>query len=296
MHVSVCICTHKRPSVRDTVASVAAQHHLNGFGLEIVVCDDDPEQSARPIVESAAAVSRIPIRYVVSGASNVAVARNECVLAARGEWVAFIDDDEIADLNWLSRLLAVQRANNADVVKGYVRGVYPAAAPAWVAANDPYTRAYGQDGDPLSLCASGNVLFRRKLVSERGLRFDPQFGRSGGEDTDFFQRVRALGSRMVASHTAIVEEIVSPSRVTAEYFRRRYRRFGQTDGRKTMLSQSGKGRIQQICKAVVSLLTLWPYPVLRFLNSQVYFLGLKKFWYSLGMLEGLFGRASEEIY
>lgn len=294
MDVSICVCTYKRQSVLETIDSVLAQDCLGLVNAEIVVCDDAPARFARPLIEAVTATSPIPIRYVASGAANVAVARNACVSAARGEWIAFIDDDETAERNWLSQLLTIQRAFRADVVKGYVRAIYPPETPGWVIASDPYTRDYGPDGTPIVSVASGNVLFRRSFVSVDGIAFNPDFGRSGGEDTDFFDRVRSRGAGMVASRSAVVNEIVPPSRVTTEYFRRRYRRFGQTDGKKA-LSFSLLHRAMQTCKALAFTLLLWPYPATLLLNRRIYFLCLRKFWYSLGILEGLLGKNTEEL-
>jgi succinoglycan biosynthesis protein ExoM len=292
--VSICICTYRRPMVADTIASVLAQHELDRIAAEVIVCDDDPAQSARAAIETIAATARIPVRYVTSGAGNVATARNGCLRAAKGEWIAFIDDDEIAEPDWLSRLLATQAAHDADVVKGYVHGVYPQHTPAWVLASNPYTRDYGPTGNPIRAVASGNVLFRRAIAAGNGIFFDERFGRTGGEDTDFFRRYAALGAVMVASRDAIVNEMVPPERVTFDYFRRRYLRLGQSNGRQ-LAAMRLPGRAAQAAKSVVFLALLWSYPVTEPFGGWFYFRCFSKFWYSRGLLQGLRGMATEEM-
>jgi len=290
--VSACVCTFQRAHVADTVRSMLAQRLADGDAMTIVVVDDDPNRSAEELIAAIATDARCDVRYVVSGARNVSAARNAALDAAQGEWIAFIDDDEIAPPNWLAELLRVQRETNADIVKGYVRGAYPPGTPDWVRAADPFTRDYGDDGDAPAVLASGNVLFRRALVEANKLRFDPQFGRSGGEDSDFFHRLRAAGARVAASRAAIVDEIVPPERVEIGYLRARNRRLGQTDGRKAKLAGGG---VRAGLAAAAAASVAWLHPIVRPLHGATSFKLFAKFWYSLGVIEGLSGRATEEM-
>ena len=294
MHVSVCICTYRRPRVLRTIASVLAQTAVDQIDVEIIVCDDDPGQSARAIVETAAASSRIPLRYVSSGAGNVAAARNACLAAAHGDWIAFIDDDEEADSDWLSELLSAQAAYEAEIVKGFVRAVYPLNTSAQVLAGDPYTRDYGPTGTALQMVASGNVLFRRALAVDNNIRFEERFGRSGGEDTDFFRRYTACGARVIASSTAIVNEIVPPERVTFDYLRRRYLRMGQANAQQ-LVAMNLSERAAEVLKSTICLALLWGYPATKRFGNLLYFRCFSKFWYSRGLLQGMCGYANEEM-
>jgi succinoglycan biosynthesis protein ExoM len=287
MHrVSVCICTYDRPHVRETIASVLAQQGLEDTWLEIVIADDHPGSSARQIVAAVAADSAVPVRYVRSAAGNVAAARNACLEAAEGEWIAFIDDDEVAEPTWLSRLVEAQRKYGADVVKGYVRAVYPPETCDWVRAADPYTRDYGATGVRPTLLATGNVLIRRALVEENALRFDPTFGRSGGEDTEFFRRLCGRGARAIACRDAVVEEIVPAYRVTREYLVSRYKRMGQTQGKKARLRLGDQPTLAAAMTALPAVALLWTYPAFRILGPRLGFKAFAKFWYSVGVLDG----------
>ena len=259
--------------------------------FEIVVADDDPARSAEGVINDLAATAGRPVHYVVSGAQNVSQARNAALDAAKGEWIAFIDDDEIAQPGWLAALLRIQRQTRADIVKGHVQGVYPPGTPDWVKAADPFTRDYGQDGAPARMLASGNVLFRRALTENRA-RFDPQFGRSGGEDTDFFGRLRAAGARAVVARSAVVLEIVPAPRVEVSYLRSRNRRAGQTDGRK---AAARGGTLRLRAKAMLFVSLCWVHPFVRPLHGGLGYRLFAKLWYSIGMLEGLAGRATEEM-
>ena len=287
--VSVCICTFRRPHVAETVLSVFEQKGVEDGTFEVLVCDDDPERSAAPLFRRLCAVAP-GLRYIVSGAANVALARNQCLAQARGSLIAFIDDDQIADAHWLSTLLHAEAAHQAHIVKGFVRGVYPPATPGWVRAADPFTRDYGPTGSQLKDGATGNVLFRRDLHTHHGLAFDPAFGTTGGEDTDFFRRATALGATMISCREAVVDEIVPPYRVERDYLADKALRIGETAGISSRRSVYGRKRaLDETARALAGVSLGWIYPALRPIGNASAYRVMVKFWYSVGMLRGLMG-------
>jgi succinoglycan biosynthesis protein ExoM len=298
MDVSVSICTYRRVFVWNTITSILAQVGLDKIRWEIVVCDDDPERSAQALIERAAAASPISIRYLSSGTSNVSVARNTCLEEARGRFVAFVDDDETCEPDWLSQLMHVQSKFGADVVKGFVRGRYPTDTPLWIRAGDPFTRDCGHTGTRIETMGTGNVLFNRSFAINNRIRFDPQKGPTGGEDTDFFRRMNECGARMIACREAIVNEVVPDDRVTQAYIRRRFRHFGRMHGSDGVARHL---RAQTACgfvKALARISLLWPFMLKVFERSpaffqRTYFRGFSNFWYNIGILEAMtFGRGS----
>ena len=100
--VSVCIPTYRRPEglarLLDSLGRMKVPHDLRA---EVVVVDNDPEASAAPLA-SRYADFPLPIRWVHEPEANISVARNRSVDEARGEWVAFVDDDEVVDEGWLA--------------------------------------------------------------------------------------------------------------------------------------------------------------------------------------------------
>jgi cellulose synthase/poly-beta-1,6-N-acetylglucosamine synthase-like glycosyltransferase len=80
----------------------------------------------------------------------------------------------------------------------------------------------------LKRAATSNSAFRREAVFAMDEPFDPAFGRSGGEDTDFLQRAQEAGAKFVYSKKAWMNEYVPASRSNPEYLaRRRFRESQQ---------------------------------------------------------------------
>lgn len=230
VHVSVLIASMGRPSLAGTLRSVLAQDLPEGATLDIVVADDSGEGDARRIADAVSAERPgAPIRTVAAGGANIALARNATLEAARGDFVAFLDDDERADPDWLAGLLSTQRETGADAVFGPVRTVYAEGVPSWARRAGLYRKSFGAHGAALDTGSTCNALVRRGAIG--ALRFDPALGRTGGEDTDLFGRLRRAGGRLVASARGAVEEDVPAERVSVRVLRRRAIRAGHSTAR-----------------------------------------------------------------
>src|SRR5437867_185465 len=101
-HIAVCVCTYKRPRFLSRLLADLRDQETRGlFTYSIVVTDNDRLQSASGVVREFAAASCIPIRYCVEPRQNIALARNKAVANAKGDFIAFIDDDEFPTQTWL---------------------------------------------------------------------------------------------------------------------------------------------------------------------------------------------------
>jgi succinoglycan biosynthesis protein ExoM len=210
--VDVAICTFRRPSVTGTLASVAAQALPTSMTLRVIVADNDDTPSAREGVEAAARALGLRLTYVHAPARNISIARNACLEAAQADWLAFLDDDEEAAPGWLQGLLDCAQSEGADAVFGPALAIYPEGAPRWMARGDFHSNLPVRRAGKVETGHSCNALIRRAALPA-DLRFRPELGQSGGEDTDFFHRFGRSGARMAICDTALVTETVPPHRL-----------------------------------------------------------------------------------
>jgi glycosyltransferase involved in cell wall biosynthesis len=242
--ISVLIASLGRPSLAETLASVARARVPAGETVEVIVADDGGEGRVAAVVAALPASSNLPaIRVVPVGAGNVSLARNACLDAARGDWLIFVDDDETVDAGWLEGHLSAARDFDADAVFGPVHPRYPEGTPAWFVAADPLFQDWHwqEDGRRVPHGRTGNTLVRRAALGD--LRFDPVFGRSGGEDHDFFLRFAAAGGRMVVTDRARADETVPAERATPGYVLERAVRTGQLYARMRL---AGRGPLHRL--------------------------------------------------
>ena len=123
--ISICIATFKREKHHDCLLHLLVGEIERPEPIEIVVCDNDSARSAEDIVNAASKDADISIRYYCEPEQNISLARNKTVHEAKGQWIAFIDDDEPPHKNWLSELYKAIKTFNADGAFGPVEPKFP---------------------------------------------------------------------------------------------------------------------------------------------------------------------------
>jgi glycosyltransferase involved in cell wall biosynthesis len=218
-HISVCVCTYKRAALLpDLIRAIETQRTDGQFTYEVIVADNDVARSAESIVQQLARAATIPISYCLEPEMNIALARNAAVARATGDFVVFIDDDEVPTSDWLYELLTTQAAYSADAVLGPVVSRFQQKPPAWVTKGGFFDRPRHPTGHLVQWpeARTGNVLLVRKSMERLKPPFRPQFG-SGGEDVDFFRRLAEQGGVLVWSNEAVAYELVPPYRCTRRF-------------------------------------------------------------------------------
>lgn len=228
MLISICMCTFKRPHLINTLTSVGNLVIPEGVRTEIIVVDNDINKSAKQIVSNFSKHTSTDVYYVHEPKKNISTARNAYLAKANGDWIASLDDDEIADRNWLVNLLEAANKHSAQAVFGTVKNDYPPNTPQWIIDGRFFERKEYPTGTLLSSLGAGCTLFRRDCVVQQGMQFDVRYGLSGGEDADFFHRLHNHGYKLIFCKEAYVIEKIEPSRVNAQYLTNRALRIGQS--------------------------------------------------------------------
>ena len=221
-HISVCICTYKRPHLLKRLLSELRVQDTGGlFTYSIVIADNDELQSAEAVTLDFAAESHIETRYCVEPRQNIALARNKAVENARGDFLAFIDDDEFPGKRWLLTLFKACNDYDADGVLGPVRPYFDKDPPKWVVKGKFYERPTYRTGLVIDWRKgrTGNVLLRRRIFAPGGQAFRPSF--LTGEDQDFFRRMIEKGHSFIWCSEAMAYEVVPPIRWKRTFLLRR---------------------------------------------------------------------------
>lgn len=232
MNISVCICTFRRPALLAALLDAVGQQNLGTLHaqVELIVVDNDPAHSARPVLQAWAAPAGFSLHFVHVPEANISIARNTAVNKATGEWIALIDDDETPATDWLLRLVETQHRFNADAVFAPVVPRYLPGTPAWLQAGGYFDRTRFATGTPIDDrdARTGNVLIRAARLKTIPGPFDVAFGRTGGEDSLLFRDLQAQGCTFVWCDEAPVSEDVPLERANARWLLRRSFRVGQT--------------------------------------------------------------------
>ena len=244
IQVDVCVCTYRRPYLAETLRSLATLELPDNVLARVVVADNDTAPSARELAGSLAPFLPFELIYIHCPASNISLARNACLDAAEGDFLAFVDDDSTATADWLTALIETAERTGADAVLGPVRSIYAATAPGWMRRGDFHsTNPVWVDGQ-IRTGYSGNVLLRRASAHVEGRRFNLSLGRTGGEDTEYFSQLHADGGRIAYAEDALVLEPVPEERARLQWLVKRRFRSGQTHGRLLASQQTGRRPLQ----------------------------------------------------
>jgi succinoglycan biosynthesis protein ExoM len=221
-HITVCICSYKRPAYLTRLLNELAQQNTKGhFTYSLVVCDNDYLRSAEPIVSQFAATSAVAVKYCVEPRQNIALARNKAVQNAKGDYVAFIDDDEFPERTWLLDLYEACNKYGVDGVLGPVKPFFVDGVPRWVVKGRFYEKPWHDTGFVLAArnTRTSNVLLKDYVLRGQNLPFRPEF--RAGEDIDFFTRAIEQGRTFVWCNEAVVYEEIPPSRWKRSYLLRK---------------------------------------------------------------------------
>lgn len=248
-HVTVCICTYKRPALLlRTLEKVAVQKTEGLFSHSIVVADNDCEQSAADTVKGFAATAAVAVVYCVEPRQNIALVRNQVLSQADGEFLALIDDDEVPAEEWLVQAYkSCQRFGCAGIL-GPVIPYFDAEPPSWVTRGKFFERPNHPTGFEMKWagCRTGNVLFRHAILNPEETPFREQFG-TGGEDQDFFRRMIEQGHRFMWCGEAPVYELVPPARSKLTFLLKRALLRGSN------FPKQGAGQAKNLVKSVIAV-------------------------------------------
>jgi glycosyltransferase involved in cell wall biosynthesis len=202
--ISVVVCTHRRPAyLEELLRSLAA---LDPAPLEVVVVDNDPgDQPCREGVEA------VRFRYVREDRRGLDNARNAGIQAARGEVVAFVDDDCVVPPGWLAPLRGAFASESVAAVTGPgfpllldTTARERMEEQASLARGLRRERFDWQTISPLHAAAMGigaNMAIRRQRLEHLPGPFPPELdagtSTESGGDTYVLSRLLAAGGRVV---------------------------------------------------------------------------------------------------
>ncbi|HEY1837642.1 MAG TPA: glycosyltransferase family 2 protein [Rhizomicrobium sp.] len=235
--VTVCIPSFRRPKgLAKLLAALGALE--TRAAIVVVVADNDSErhEASDLCAETSSKGYRWPLDCVIVPERGIAQARNALVERAlsahQGEFIAMLDDDEWPAPQWLDEFLRIQRQTCADALHGGVvrdYETYPGATIAHCNGMGDWREASGPIG---MIESTSNVLLRRACLERMAKPwFDPGFALTGGEDRDFFTRLKKSGATFAWADDALIHADVPATRATLGWALKRAYRVGNSDMR-----------------------------------------------------------------
>ncbi|MFT4115685.1 glycosyltransferase family 2 protein [Bradyrhizobium sp.] len=184
MKISICICTYNRANILKyclrslcDLSASALRHEV-----EIVVVDNNSSDGTRDLVASFVSECPFELNYVFEGEQGIAAARNRAIAEAKGDYVAFLDDECTVGPDWLSIALADIDQYRPCVIGGPYMGAFlPGDRPGWfkIEYGNAYflAREYEKGFQNDFRASSGNMFVRRDVFD--AVLFDLAYGMKG---------------------------------------------------------------------------------------------------------------------
>lgn len=246
--VSVVICTRNRSTdLANAIRSVVEQAP-DTPPYEIVVVDNGSTDETRQIVAAFEGAGRV--RYVYEPEPGLCHARNAGWRSARGEYIAYLDDDAVACATWVAHVVeGFDMAPEVGVVGGRVDPVWQASRPAWLGDQAALGLTIVNWSDTPKILADlqsewlvgANMAVRADLLKQAG-GFRAELDRVGAQmlssgDVFLLKEVVRCGFQCLYHPGMAVTHIVTPGRLTKRWFRRRYFWQGVSDAVMELLEQ-----------------------------------------------------------
>ena len=235
---TIVICTHNRADIVGE-AVAAARREAQAVGGEVVVVDN-ASTDATPAVLAKLVTDDGTVRTVVEPRLGLSVARNRGLAEARGDVVAYLDDDAVPRAGWLAALTAPYADPHVVAVGGRILLAFGQSPPPWLSAElhaalsaydlGPAARPvrYGEATYPFG----ANISFRTDAARAAG-GFSATVGPLGRhqlvhDETDLCYRLEHAGGVVWYAPGAVVDHHVVPERLTPHWMLRRHWTGGQS--------------------------------------------------------------------
>lgn len=237
--LSIIICTHNRSAlVSSLVSELDEQSSKNSISTEIIVvasgCGDDTVARISNLQQSLST----PLSVIDEREPGLSLARNRGLEIARGQYIAFLDDDIRLAGAWAEGIVGAFQRHGSDVVGGRITLWWDQVTePPWMHYYHKRLLGFNEHGEDEKVIGSGNVFggnfaITKKLFEKVGY-FSTNLGRRGGErlageEADYFLRAQRHGAKFIYTPHATVEHLVNAERATIEYLTRSAYGVGQS--------------------------------------------------------------------
>ena len=213
MKLSIIIVTRNRADMlKHCLDSLARQTKKPD---EVLVVDNDSNDNTKEMVNNFK--KKLPVKYIFEPKVGIPIARNTGIKNAKYDIIAFIDDDCIAEENWINNLLCAHK-KNPDIL--IIQGkTYETSKNGVISGSIQYLL---ENCNPLPLDTK-NLSFKRRLLGSLGYLFDEKFRVC--EDVELGVRLQQKGYKVFYSKNIIIyhnQEVCFPTFFKQQFIHGKY--------------------------------------------------------------------------
>jgi len=295
--ISVAVCTYNRADVLPKCLESLADQSASSELFEVLIIDNNSTDDTKRIALDFCK-NHNNFKYIFEEKQGLSHARNRAIEEAKGEYLAYIDDDAITDKEWLKKIGSVIQ-NNKNIVAfgGPIYPWYNKEKPKWF-KDEFATHSYGkqhfqltEQNCPFGLSGS-NMIFKKEILNKYN-GFSAEYGMNGdkiafGEESFLFNKMLKNDENIQYFPGIFVYHLVSEKSYSLkEVFKRSIQNgkaIAQIRGSK-LLSIDFIKKFSMFC---LSFFELMIFTVPGFFSKALLYKKLKKFGYFAGYITEFF--------
>lgn len=252
LQISVVICTYNRAQYLQDALESLYQQTLSKDQYEVIVVDNNSIDQTKEICETYIAAHRnAQFYYYMETKQGASFARNTGAATAKSPLLCFMDDDAIADSDYLEKILQFfEQHLDAGGLGGRIIPRYIPEEPVWMSHYVSSLVGHFHYSENVSIFAPNKYPLESNMIIRKA-DFDTIRGfntalpgvmgtlRIGGEGKDFFFRLKALGRTIYYDPSIRVQHVVETAKLTREYMYRVASGIGR--GERVRTRQKGNG-------------------------------------------------------
>lgn len=258
--ISIILCTYNRALYLDTAIQSLLDQGETRWSWELILVDNCSTDATPALGQDLAA--RGLLRYLREPTLGLCYARNAGWRAARGTYVAYFDDDAIAEPGWIDAIGdAFQVTPAPGVIGGKVTPIYEAARPDWLSNDIAHSLTVLDWSDApkyipdvrVEWLVGANMAVPRAVLEEVG-GFDVRLDRIGtnmlsGGDVFLEKQIIARGYPCLYYPKMAIRHLAPRSRLNKRWFEKRYYWQGISDAVMTLITDKPT-RLQRLGRAL----------------------------------------------
>ncbi|HEV7333526.1 MAG TPA: glycosyltransferase family A protein [Flavisolibacter sp.] len=248
--ISVIICTYNRADYIINAVESLYQQTLSKDAFEVFVVDNNSIDNTGELVqEYMTAYSDFHLHYITETRQGASFARNTGSAFARSPLLCFMDDDAVAERDYLERILIFFKNNpDATGLGGRIIPRYIPEEPKWMShhvssmvGNFDYSKTV-TEFKPGKYPLESNMIVRKKdfdAINGFNTALPGVKGtlRIGGEGKDFFLRLQQRGAKIFYDPNIVVHHVVEVKKLTPHYLYRVASGYGR--GERVRMKEKG---------------------------------------------------------